>query len=324
VKSNWDQAFRQVIIYEGGFVNHPKDPGGPTNLGITQATLSRYLGRNATIADVRALTKASVQPIYKKFFWDVLRCDDLPGGVDLAVYDFGVNSGTCRAARYLQSVVGVVQDGQIGIKTIAACDKYSAEEIVRRLVAKRRGFLMGLGSWQTFGKGWNRRLVSVLSTSLAHGTAEDRHGDCWHGCGDTAGPPRQGRGRGLGGPETGKSSEWGSGSRCHAGSGTERRRWRSVGDQVDLGVKDRLGQHSRLSVGASDRWRLSGGRGPVPGVGCHRGDDFGSSLRLPPSPAGSTHGISWLPRQRTVRDAHAEAGLLGDTLPGRCDVCHSV
>jgi lysozyme family protein len=167
VKSNWDQAFRQVIIYEGGFVNHPKDPGGPTNLGITQATLSRYLGRNATIADVRALTKASVQPIYKKFFWDVLRCDDLPGGVDLAVYDFGVNSGTCRAARYLQSVVGVVQDGQIGIKTIAACDKYSAEEIVRRLVAKRRGFLMGLGSWQTFGKGWNRRLVSVLSTSLA-------------------------------------------------------------------------------------------------------------------------------------------------------------
>jgi lysozyme family protein len=167
MKANWDKAFRQVIVYEGGYVNHPKDPGGPTNLGITQATLSRYLGRNATIADVRALTKASVQPIYKKFFWDALRCDDLPGGVDLAVYDFGVNSGTCRAARYLQSVVGVVQDGQIGIKTIAACDKYSAEEIVRRLVAKRRGFLMGLGGWTTFGKGWNRRLVSVQATSLA-------------------------------------------------------------------------------------------------------------------------------------------------------------
>jgi lysozyme family protein len=167
MRANWDQAFRQVIVYEGGYVNHPKDPGGPTNLGITQATLSRYLGRNATIKDVRALTKAAVQPIYKKFFWDVLRCDELPGGVDLAVYDFGVNSGTARAARYLQSVVGVAQDGQIGPSTIAACNKYSAEEIVKRLVAKRRGFLMGLTLWRTFGKGWNRRLVSVQTTALA-------------------------------------------------------------------------------------------------------------------------------------------------------------
>jgi lysozyme family protein len=167
MRSNWDKAFRQVIVYEGGYVNHPKDPGGPTNLGITQATLSRYLGRNATIKDVRALTRAAVQPIYKRFFWDVLRCDDLPGGVDLAVYDFGVNSGTSRAARYLQSVVGVTQDGQIGPATIAACNKYSAEEIVKRLVAKRRGFLMGLKTWRTFGKGWNRRLVSVQTVALA-------------------------------------------------------------------------------------------------------------------------------------------------------------
>src|SRR5215213_513348 len=167
MKQNWDKAFKQVIAYEGGYVNHPKDPGGPTNLGITRATLSRYLGRNATIKDVRALTKSAVQPIYKKYFWDVLRCDDLPGGVDLAVYDFGVNSGTSRAARYLQSVVGVEQDGQIGPQTIAACDRYSAEEVVKRLVAKRRGFLMGLKTWATFGKGWNRRLVSVQTTALA-------------------------------------------------------------------------------------------------------------------------------------------------------------
>jgi lysozyme family protein len=167
MKSNWDKAFRQVIVYEGGYVNHPKDPGGPTNLGITQKTLSSYLGRHASIQDVRNLTKAAVQPIYKKRFWDVLRCDDLPGGVDLAVYDFGVNSGTSRAARYLQSVVGVKQDGQIGPATIAACNKYSAEEIVKRLVAKRRGFLMGLRTWRTFGVGWNRRLVSVQTTSLA-------------------------------------------------------------------------------------------------------------------------------------------------------------
>jgi lysozyme family protein len=123
MRENWDKAFDQVIIYEGGYVNHPKDPGGPTNLGITQSTLSSYLGRRASVQEVRALTKAAVKPIYKKRFWDVLRCDDLPGGVDLAVYDFGVNSGTSRAARYLQSVVGVSQDGKIGPATISACNR---------------------------------------------------------------------------------------------------------------------------------------------------------------------------------------------------------
>jgi lysozyme family protein len=76
MRDNWDTAFKQVIVYEGGYVNHPKDPGGPTNLGITQATLSRYLGRGASISDVRALTKSAVKPIYKRFFWDVLRCDE--------------------------------------------------------------------------------------------------------------------------------------------------------------------------------------------------------------------------------------------------------
>jgi lysozyme family protein len=167
MKENWDKAFRQVIAYEGGYVNHPKDPGGPTNLGITQATLSTYLRRPASVQDVRSLTKDAVRPIYKKRFWDVLRCDELPGGVDLAVYDFAVNSGPNRAARYLQSVVGVPQDGQIGPATIAACQKYSAQEVVKRLVAKRRGFLMGLRTWRTFGKGWNRRLVSVQQASLA-------------------------------------------------------------------------------------------------------------------------------------------------------------
>jgi lysozyme family protein len=167
MKENWDKAFRQVIAYEGGYVNHPKDPGGPTNLGITQATLSTYMRRPASVQDVRSLTKDAVRPIYKKRFWDVLRCDELPGGVDLAVYDFAVNSGPNRAARYLQSVVGVPQDGQIGPATIAACHKYSAEEVVKRLVAKRRGFLMGLKTWRTFGKGWNRRLVSIQTVSLA-------------------------------------------------------------------------------------------------------------------------------------------------------------
>lgn len=166
MRENWEKVFTEVIKSEGGYVNHPDDPGGPTNLGITQATLSRYLGRAATVADVRALTKETVKPIYRRNFWDVIRGDELPSGVDYATYDFAVNSGPTRAARYLQSVVGVVQDGRIGPETIAAVNRYSAEDVVKKLVAKRRGYLMGLRAWRTFGKGWNNRLVSVQTLAL--------------------------------------------------------------------------------------------------------------------------------------------------------------
>jgi lysozyme family protein len=78
MKENWDRAFAEVIKYEGGYVNHPQDPGGPTNLGITQATLSRWLRRRASVADVKALTREKVKPIYKQNFWDVIKGDDLP------------------------------------------------------------------------------------------------------------------------------------------------------------------------------------------------------------------------------------------------------
>jgi lysozyme family protein len=166
MRENWDRAFAEVIKYEGGYVNHPKDPGGPTKFGITQATLSQWFGRAATIAEVRALTKEAVKPIYKRRFWDVIRGDELPGGVDFATFDFAVNSGVSRAARYLQSVVGVKQDGQIGPATIAAVNRYSAADVVKKLVAKRRGFLMGLRTWASFGKGWNRRVVSVQTIAL--------------------------------------------------------------------------------------------------------------------------------------------------------------
>lgn len=166
MRENWDKAFAEVIKSEGGYVNHPKDPGGPTNLGITQATLGQHLGRRATIAEVKALTKERVKPIYKRRFWDAIAGDQLPGGVDFATYDFAVNSGVSRAARYLQSVVGVPQDGKIGPATIAAVNRYAPADVVKKLVAKRRGFLMGLKTWRTFGKGWNRRVVSVQTIAL--------------------------------------------------------------------------------------------------------------------------------------------------------------
>src|SRR5687767_1827204 len=93
---NFDASLKFVLQFEGGFVDHPKDPGGATNLGVTIHTLSAVLGRPATKAEVKALTPKTVAPIYRQRYWDKVRGDDLPLGVDLAVFDFGVHSGPKR------------------------------------------------------------------------------------------------------------------------------------------------------------------------------------------------------------------------------------
>lgn len=91
--ANFERALALVLVHEGGYVDHPAYPGGATNLGITIGTLSDWLDRAATKAEVRALTKATVAPIYRKNYWDAVRGDDLPSGVDYCVFDFAVNSG---------------------------------------------------------------------------------------------------------------------------------------------------------------------------------------------------------------------------------------
>lgn len=105
--SNFERALAHVLAFEGGFVNHPLDPGGATNLGITRAMLARARGRPVTVAHVRALTRAEAASIYRRFYWNAVRADDLPGGLDLAVFDLAVNAGPTRAARLLQRTLGV-------------------------------------------------------------------------------------------------------------------------------------------------------------------------------------------------------------------------
>lgn len=166
-KHNWDKAFESVIVHEGGYVDHPSDPGGATNLGITIGTLSGWLGRKATKAEVRALTKATVKPIYKKNYWDVVRGDDLPSGVDYAMFDFGVNSGPKRAVEFLQRIVGVTVDGRMGPQTLAAVNKQDARVVVTKLCDSRLAWLKGLSTWATFGRGWERRVNEVKIDGLS-------------------------------------------------------------------------------------------------------------------------------------------------------------
>ena len=164
MKENYPQALKQVLKYEGGYVDHPKDPGGPTNKGVTQAVYDNWRkSQNLSIQSVRAITDSEVAAIYKNLSWDRVSGDLLPSGVDVAVFDFAVNSGVSRAAKTLQAVVGVTQDGVIGPATIQAAKTYVAMSITNRRLA----FMQSLSIWSTFGKGWSARIADVKAQIIA-------------------------------------------------------------------------------------------------------------------------------------------------------------
>jgi lysozyme family protein len=164
MKENYAQALKQVLKYEGGYVDHPKDPGGPTNKGITQAVYDAWRKKSGLpVQSVRSINDSEVAAIYRQEYWDRISGDLLPSGVDFAVFDFAVNSGVSRAAKYLQTVVGVTQDGQIGPATIQATKAYVAMAVTN----KRLSFMQGLSIWSTFGKGWSARIADVKNQILA-------------------------------------------------------------------------------------------------------------------------------------------------------------
>lgn len=162
MEANFQRSLAAVLKHEGGYVDHPADPGGATNMGITFATLQAWRGKPITKVDVQNLTKSEAGQIYKARYWDRLNADHLPYGVDYAVFDFGVNSGVSRSAMYLQEIVGVAQDGKIGPITLAAVAKWDSVKLVEKLCANRLAFVKRLSTWPTFGKGWSRRISEVL------------------------------------------------------------------------------------------------------------------------------------------------------------------
>lgn len=166
---NFERALPLFLKHEGGFVNHPDDPGGATNKGVTIGTYRRYINRNGTVADLRRITDAQVAKVYKRQYWDRVKGDNLPSGVDYAVADFAINSGPSRAAKYLQGVVGVAQDGKIGPQTLAAVRKMTPVNIIKRLCANRLAFMKRIRGgtlWRTFGRGWQRRVDDVERVAL--------------------------------------------------------------------------------------------------------------------------------------------------------------
>lgn len=170
--ANWEKAFQAVLKHEGGFVNHPRDPGGMTNLGVTKKVWEDFVGREVDEREMRALTPDVVKPLYKKNYWDKIKGDQLPSGVDYAAYDLAVNSGTGRAAKYLQRIAGVPDDGVIGPKSMEAILACDPVQTVDAICDMRLDFLQKLPTWGTFGKGWGRRVEEVKSIGLQMAKAE--------------------------------------------------------------------------------------------------------------------------------------------------------
>lgn len=165
MKENFVDALAHVLKHEGGYVNHPADPGGRTNLGVTQAVWEEWVGRPSNEKEMRSLTPAAVAPLYRRKYWDKVQADHLPDGVDYAVFDFAVNSGPGRAAKFLQELVGAKPDGAIGPQTLLAVGKKDAKELVAAYNAKRQAFLESLPTFATFGEGWSIRVRGVTTVA---------------------------------------------------------------------------------------------------------------------------------------------------------------
>ena len=172
MKENFDACFAKVIQSEGGYVNDPADRGGETNLGVTIDAWSTYLKRAIQPGEMKALKQETVKPFYKSMYWDLVKCDDLPKGVDYAVFDFAVNAGVSRAAKFLQRAVGAVDDGVIGSGTLGRVAKTEPADLLDNFADQKQRFYNGLATTnptqQKFLKGWLARVdhVQTAATSM--------------------------------------------------------------------------------------------------------------------------------------------------------------
>jgi len=168
MQSNWDNAFKMMLSSEGGYVNHPSDPGGMTNLGVTKRVWEEWVGRESNEKEMRSLTPEMVEPLYKRKFWDAVRGDELPAGISYLIFDFAVNAGVGRSIKTLQSAIGVTPDGGFGPMTMAAVQAVDPVELVEKFSQAKEDFYRSLNTFETFGKGWLNRVaaVKVKATSL--------------------------------------------------------------------------------------------------------------------------------------------------------------
>jgi lysozyme family protein len=167
--SNWQQAFEQMLKSEGGFTDDERDKGnqlpdgrkGSTMLGVTQFNWEQHVGHQVTHDQMRKLTPADVEPLYKKKYWDVVRADELPSGIDYLIFDMGVNAGPGRSIKIMQSALGVTPDGGFGPMTMAAVQAADPVELIEKFSQAKETFYRSLDSFTVYGTGWLNRVAEV-------------------------------------------------------------------------------------------------------------------------------------------------------------------
>jgi lysozyme family protein len=165
--ASYERSLACLLAHEGGYTNQPDDPGGPTNFGITIADYRRYAKADASAADMRAMSVEDAKRIYRERYWGAQRCDDLPAGVDYAVFDYGVNSGIGRSGKVLRRMLRLPDDSSaVTDAVIAACRAANARTLVVAICDERLRFLKSLKTWSVFGKGWGRRVDEVKAVAL--------------------------------------------------------------------------------------------------------------------------------------------------------------
>lgn len=151
---DFDQAFDRLIGHEGGYVNNPADPGGETKFGISK--------RSYPMENIKALTLERAKALYHRDYWGPAGCDAAPDGLKFDLFDMAVNSGVTTAIRTLQNAVGTSADGVIGPKTLQAINSMPAPRLVARFNGWRLAFMANTPQWDTFSRGWARRIAANL------------------------------------------------------------------------------------------------------------------------------------------------------------------
>jgi lysozyme family protein len=174
MKENWNNAFNLMLKSEGGFSDDQRDAGnhlsdgrtGSTMLGVTQYNWEAHVGHQVTHDDMRKLTAADVEPLYKKKYWDVVRADELPSGIDYLVFDMGVNAGPGRSIKLMQSALGVTPDGGFGPITMAAVQAANPVKLIERFSQAKEDFYRSLGNFDVYGTGWLNRVADVQQKAI--------------------------------------------------------------------------------------------------------------------------------------------------------------
>ena len=175
MKSNFDECLAMLLEHEGGFTADKRDKGnagdghgnqGSTMLGVTSRVYADWTGKPAPIEVMEALTPDDVAPIYKKNYWDRVKGDQLPSGVDWCAFDWAVNSGSGRPAKAIQRAVGATQDGAIGNQTLGLIAEQEPKFIIDYVYTVRQAFYESLDDYKHFGRGWSRRNTETLHQAM--------------------------------------------------------------------------------------------------------------------------------------------------------------